>query len=381
MSKFVAWAASPTTNTHGIRLQVAAADVNQYRQEVYMDYQDSEYPAINADVSTTLYTPEGSWVKNYLYDQNPGSAWSSKGHTTADEKEWFAFWWGPTVRINAIRLYPRSENDAIYCFPEKVSIFYSKATGVWELIEEDIYLSSPSDPSSPIIIPLPRAIDTDGFMIKASTLRPDQFGNFYFQMAGASGFYRQMSIDSSKVRQYAELHPNSLFFLNDEPDLYISPDEYAAGYSAFVDAVKSGSNQAKVSPAGIILPSRSDRINFGLHGVQYAKAIRNATDAPIDEWRFHDFFRADRTDLEQRWKKNINEAAAWAKDQGVSIVLGSFLGPLATMPDAMAFLKSHDRIVEAAWWSYFWHELEASSLVKKVDGELTDAGKVFVQSM
>lgn len=313
-----------------------------------------------------------------MIDQNPNTAWSSVGHLTEEMAEQFVFWFAKH-RVNFLELTPRRHNGKAYCFPKRIVIYYSAGPLDWQLVRE-VNLADPGENLDSVMVSLDRTIETDGFLVRASHLRTDNFGNnYYFQMAGARACYRTLEFDVDYAKSSAEQFPSSLFFFGDEPDSSLPADEYARVYQQFVDAIKSGSPTARVSPAGFTFDNRI----YGSKLTDYAQKFFDSNNASIDEWRFH-YFSSDPNCYDNIYAP----LADWcAQHGGLSLVLGSFGMPgtpqdtdiTLALQTQMKQIKSDDRIAEAVYWSYNFTEYGNHLLVN--GDALSHDGETFRSNM
>ncbi|WP_439621486.1 discoidin domain-containing protein [Gemmata sp.] len=348
MSKFAAWAHGAPSDL-GIRLQFFEVTSQQRRQ--YLGFGDLEtfFTGHEVGVSSTVSFRPGFDAKNII-DQNQKTAWSSVGHSSENHAEWFAFWFSKQ-RVNFLELTPRRVGGKANGFPQKIQIHYSAGPNDWRLVRE-VALNNPEDGSDGVLISLDKTVDTDGLLVTATKLRTDDFNNYHFQMAGARAGHRTLTFSETAAKNAALQLPSSLFFFGDEPDLLLPADEYARVYERFVEAIKSGSTSAKVSPAGFTFAN-------SIHGsvlTDYAQKFLDACHAPVDELRFH-YFSGD----PDSYANVYAPLAAWADQHGSKrLVLGSFgmIGVsggddvTAALMKQMHGIKGDDRIVEAVHWSY-----------------------------
>jgi len=183
---------------------------------------ESFFVGYEVHVSSTVNS--GGFGADNLKDQNPKTPWSSVGHNSEDENEWFAFWF-PRQSVNMLELTPRRISEEAYGFPKTIDISYSDGPNDWQHIRT-VPLSNPEDGSSNVLVSLDKTVTTDGLLVRATKLGTDDFNNYYFQMAGARASYRTVTFDEGEAKNAAVLFPTSLFFFGDEPDLHLPADEY-----------------------------------------------------------------------------------------------------------------------------------------------------------
>lgn len=138
-----------------------------------------------------LYTLSASssipgWAPSSAGDGNPATNWSSAGHSSANNAEWIQLDFGSTIAVSSLRLFPRTGN----CFPSALTIQYSNDNVSWTTAPGQSY-SSFSDPAQannidnvaadPLFV-FKGGIQARYVRITGTTLRPDSFGNYYFQL-------------------------------------------------------------------------------------------------------------------------------------------------------------------------------------------------------
>ena len=376
MSKFSAWdfLRLELEETYGIRVQVYGISPNQTRQMILPSVKF--YGVKNRDVHTSS-TANGSNLNN-LIDDDPKTVWSSARAAHRLDDQWFAIWFGERI-INTLELVPSMVQGRTQCLPEEIQIFYSRGPNDWREIKRarlmEAFLAN-----GKIYVSLDGDIKTEGILVIAKQLRPDESNNYYFQMAEARVGRRTLESDLSKVIELARRYPRAVFAIGDEPDGSIPPDEYARVYDRYVEAVKRGSTYAKVATAGFTFANRINGESF----TQYAQTFYQDRSAPIDEWRFHRFYWPNAFG---DWVNDVVHAAKWSVDHGAKMVLGSFGSPdpaLASIDmrpyhrQAMALVKNEPNIVDAVYCS-FYHPSDSHGLLN-TNGQLTDDGKVFIES-
>jgi hypothetical protein len=372
MSKFAAWAyGSPPVL--GIRLQFFGVTSQQQRQYIGFGISESFFIGYAVHVSSTVSAPAGFDASN-LIDQNPNTSWSSAAHATADGDEEFAFWFAKQ-RVNFLELTPRRISGKAYAFPQTIKIFYSAGPNNWQFVRE-VGLNNPEDGSESVLISLDQTVETDGLLVHATKLRADDFHNYYFQMAGVRAGYRTLTFSEDDAKNAAIQLPSSLFFLGDEPDLHLPADEYARTYERFVQAVKSGSASARVSPTGFTFANSI----YGSVLTDYAQKFFDSNHAPVDEWRFH-YFSGDADCYDTVY----SPLAGWsALHGGKPLVLGSFgmVGVPANtdvtpaLKKQMSGIKGDTRIAEAVYWSYNYDGTHR--LLNDNDSALSTDGQTFL---
>ncbi len=406
MSKFAAWKLPYPYNQsppscYGIRLQVPGIESQQQKQFIGITPLFLPVPMITP-VDVTSFIP--GWYPDFLTDKNPDTVWSSQP-APQQSNEAITVRFGQRTRVNFIDLTPRmgAPRDGLHfqgkamCFPQVIEILQRNEDNTFTTIM-DKQLPDPGTSAEAMRVPFPQTYTIDGLKVVGKQLRPDQYGVYYFQLAEFSVGYRTIGF-SPDPSDSARANPTCLFALGDEPNsappFYWSPDEYAYGYDRFVEAVKTGSSSARVSPGGFILRNPNDPGGDG-----YAEKFYEAKTAPVDEWRFHHFYyppgMGNATDPDYlQWAADIPIAAKWSIDHGAPMVLGSFGSPFT--PDsmdmreyqkkAMQLVLADSRIVEAVWWTYDFTKTTPAynggyhSLLKYDGSGLTLDGELFVQLM
>jgi hypothetical protein len=398
-TKFFAWADPFPGNSYGIPLQWFKVDTKQVRQYIGFNYNDQPCLGKIVHVSSDG-APDSTWKPENILDADPFSAWTSLPHSTPDAEEWFAFWFDRQA-INCLELTPRTMDGKAYNFPEVVDIYRSAGPGLWKHVKtvhfnlDHVRNKQPKVPGqrpAPILVSLDGVIVTDGLWVVASRLTKDEGQSYYFQMAGARALHRTIPIDFVQTATAAATQfPQSLFFFGDEPDQNLPADEYAIAYKAFVDAIRAGSPQAKVSPAGF---AQRNPEMYGDHYTEYADRLHDAyatlfhTTIPADEWRFHNFYYPS-LDAVSLWKAEIDQAATWSIGHNAPMVLGSFGSPGYPEPnpqkvdaevEALKYIKADSRIIAAVWWRYNKpiNSQDTFTLVSESNA-LTDCGIAFEQ--
>jgi hypothetical protein len=143
---------------------------------------------MSVDVSIPA-TATASSVANSAYvasngvDQVNGTAWSSVGHSTASATEWFQADLGSSHTFQNIYIDPNNQS-----FPAAFSLSSSSDGATWTPLPGQTYASY-TDPASFGTTPPPTqlfhlTVPTTARYIRvtATTLRPDGFGNYYFQL-------------------------------------------------------------------------------------------------------------------------------------------------------------------------------------------------------
>jgi F5/8 type C domain len=147
-----------------------------------------QFGDIAVDKSMTE-TASASSVANSAYvasngvDQVNGTAWSSAGHSTAANTEWFQVDLGSSRTFQNIFIDPNNQS-----FPAAFSISSSTDGTTWTPLPGQSYASY-TDPASLGTTPPPiqqfhltLPATAQYIRVTATTLRPDGFGNYYFQL-------------------------------------------------------------------------------------------------------------------------------------------------------------------------------------------------------
>lgn len=121
-----------------------------------------------------------------LEDGDPNTIWSSDSHTTPDAVESVTLDMGSDQTVRDLRLIPRSG----YCFPSSFSISYSTDGTNWTQVPGQSYTNfinpgeySGIDDNPSQLMWFSSPITARYLKIIATVLTPDQYGNYYFQLA------------------------------------------------------------------------------------------------------------------------------------------------------------------------------------------------------
>jgi hypothetical protein len=370
------------TMMHGIPTMVPHRQKPQPRQLVDSFWGADNWLGTSVAVTSQLAS---NWAKTNLMDGNPATAWSSVGHPGKNYYEHIGFWFSPRY-VSALKLVPRTSSQGqAMCVPESVTIYYSTPAG-WQLLKTVALDANPKQGSTsyPIFF---NPVYTDGFLIATNNLRPDQYNNYYFQMADVYAAYTKYIANIPADTQWAAAHPGELYIFGDEPDvLGIAAADYAEKYHDYVIAMRTADPTARFSPAGFSQPSSDP--NRTIHFTDYAQQFWDAYNAkygtppPVDEWRFHVFSYS--TDL-TTWKSLVNSAVSWSSQHGAPMVLGSFGFPPPSNTDVrtaerdmMRFIAAKPQIVSAVWYD-FEPRSDAAHTINKDNGNLSPEGQVFLE--
>lgn len=149
-----------------------------------------EYTVYRAEASSTT----SGWPVSNVYDQDPGSSWSSVARTQALGVEWLAFWWNEGIRpVNFVKLRPRFTTLAgasvALGFPVEFKVKISNGSS-W--IDVASYSNFPIPRNNDwIVLPLPTVYNADGIQIAVSNLGSDNVGNYLFQIADVKGGFSE----------------------------------------------------------------------------------------------------------------------------------------------------------------------------------------------
>lgn len=137
--------------------------------------------------SKTVHAGSEWWPKEALIDNDFSTVYSSKGSPTANTVEWVAFWFNDGFHpVNFVDMFPRNQVP-VYCFPESFDVYYSDGPQ-WHLVKSlDNYLN-PAQCNYPQRVYFP-TVFANGIQILARKLRPDDHGNYYFQLSEARAGY------------------------------------------------------------------------------------------------------------------------------------------------------------------------------------------------
>ena len=134
--------------------------------------------------ATASSTVTSSMSPSMVNDGNDGTFWSSNQHTTANATEWLQADFGQQRTVQNMYLRPRG-----FCFPSAFTIQYSNDGTTWTQVPGQRY-SLYVDPASAGTTPNPvqlfhfdEPITTRYLRIVATTLRADNYGYYYFQLA------------------------------------------------------------------------------------------------------------------------------------------------------------------------------------------------------
>ncbi|MBM7568068.1 discoidin domain-containing protein [Paenibacillus sacheonensis] len=140
----------------------------------------------------TPQTPSGAgassaisgWPAASAIDGNAGSAWSSANHVSAAAGESFTLTYGASYAFSQLKLTPRGGGLA---FPVDFKLQYSTDGSTFVDIPGQSYTSYPNPGSKPQTFSFD-PVQAKALRIAATKLGPDDFGNYYFQLAEAAAY-------------------------------------------------------------------------------------------------------------------------------------------------------------------------------------------------
>ena len=136
---------------------------------------------INTDL---LFTPTASsylsgMEPSKLNDRYVDTFWSSNMHTTSYSTEWVQIDLDSTQYVSGIRLVARPGNS----WPEEFQIQSSNDGITWTTIPGEKYDQNNNvGDTVPRLYPFNSLLSTRYLQIYATKLRPDNYGNYYFQL-------------------------------------------------------------------------------------------------------------------------------------------------------------------------------------------------------
>jgi hypothetical protein len=153
---------------------------NYYLQLAHMD------PVYAPLYTLTASSSISGWGPASAGDGNPATSWSSSAHASPSSTEWIQLDFGSTIPVSSLRLIPRQG----YCFPSALNIQYSTDNVNWTQAPgqnyPDFYDPAQSNTvantsANPLFV-FKGGISARYIRIVGTALRPDQSGNYYFQL-------------------------------------------------------------------------------------------------------------------------------------------------------------------------------------------------------
>ncbi len=130
---------------------------------------------------TVSSTVNSDWSGGHLTDGNTTSAWSSQNTGGSAANEWAYINLGSQVSFDRVTLFPRTEQGAVYCFPQSFKIQGSNDANNWtDLLSETNY-PAPATGDSGVTLNT-GAQRYQYVRILVSQARPDNFNNYYVQL-------------------------------------------------------------------------------------------------------------------------------------------------------------------------------------------------------
>ncbi len=167
------------------------------------------------------------WEATKVIDGDATSTWSSSGHGAANAVEWVAVDYGQATLMTGASIAPRPGGG---CFPVDYQIQYSTNGTTWALVT-GMSLANQSPPSGTLTLNFSNAIIARALRLYATTLSPDNFGNYYLQLAefkavGADLWAAPAELRTKKVINAGQYSTLNLYqedaptpkFLADNPD-------------------------------------------------------------------------------------------------------------------------------------------------------------------
>jgi hypothetical protein len=128
---------------------------------------------------TASSTYNSSWAASNAADGNPGTAWSTQYHGSANNTEWIQLHMPGNPTFNTVVLMGR--NDVPYCFPVDFQIQVWNGS-TWLTRVQETGFPQPAIPGTPVAFTWGFSDTTTDVRILATKLGPDQFGNYYMQL-------------------------------------------------------------------------------------------------------------------------------------------------------------------------------------------------------
>ena len=134
-------------------------------------------------ISSNAASSGTTWPSGSAFDRSEGTCWSSVSHATATATEWVQGTWSTATPVNTIRLFPRYIGTTSYAFPQNFSISYTTNGGsAWTTWQTYTNYAQPSG-GGWIDLTMPSSQTINGIRMTATTLRVDNTGSYYFQLA------------------------------------------------------------------------------------------------------------------------------------------------------------------------------------------------------
>lgn len=119
------------------------------------------------------------WSESQITDNIIGTCWSGNCYGSENNTEWIYVDIGSAKNISEIRIAP---NPSGYCFPKDFKLQYSNDASTWADIPGQSYNGYYSPGSSIQRFNFSSLINARYFRVYATTLTPDSYGNYYFQL-------------------------------------------------------------------------------------------------------------------------------------------------------------------------------------------------------
>ncbi|MES2039385.1 MAG: discoidin domain-containing protein, partial [Pseudomonadota bacterium] len=129
---------------------------------------------------TKVATSSALWPNTNLYDNNPGTVWTSNGYADPNHQEWLAYWFDGFHPVNTIKLYPRYAGGRTLGFPTAFNVYWSDGSN-WNLAQSYGSIAMPAA-GNYVTLKLPSTVNANGIQVIATQLGQDDVGNYYFQI-------------------------------------------------------------------------------------------------------------------------------------------------------------------------------------------------------
>ncbi len=134
-------------------------------------------PRGTATASSTV--DYSTFAVSHVNDGNPGSAWSSAGHSSGNATEWIQIHNPSNPTFNTVVLMGRT--DVPNCFPVNFQIQVRNGSS-WLTRVQETNFPQPSVPGTPIAFTWGFSDTTTDVRILATQLSPDPLGGYYMQL-------------------------------------------------------------------------------------------------------------------------------------------------------------------------------------------------------
>lgn len=155
-----------------------------------------EYTFSSASASSSVWSPANA------IDKSIGTQWSSVGRSSASATEWIAGQFAAPVTVNYVKIYPRMAGGVSYGFPEDFKVVGWNGSA-WVQFGNMTYTGYPRPYRDDyIVLTVRNAATVSAIKVVATKLRPDSWGNYYFQIgeivAGYDPLYAKLEYLGNK---------------------------------------------------------------------------------------------------------------------------------------------------------------------------------------